>query len=67
MLLIIIFFKVLFEVNLPNLQPIPLSLNLTQLDLEIFRCDNFKQWEKYFTEIENWHFELNREKVPPIT
>jgi hypothetical protein len=49
-----------------ELQPIPLSPKFTQSDLEIFHCDNFKQWGKYFTEMENLYFQLHQEKVPQI-
>ncbi len=50
-----------------ELQPIPLSPNLSRLDLEIFHCDNFKQWEKFFTEMENLYCQFHQEKVPPIS
>jgi hypothetical protein len=56
--------KALFGVR--ELQHIPLSPKLTQSDLEIFNCDNFKQRGKYFTEMENLNSQLHQEKVPPI-
>jgi hypothetical protein len=49
-----------------ELQAIPLSPNLAWLDLEIFHYDNFKQWEKFFTEKENLYSQFLQEKVPPI-
>jgi hypothetical protein len=42
--------KVLSEVR--ELQPIPPLTKSHRLDLEIFHCDSFKQWQKYFTEME---------------
>jgi hypothetical protein len=56
--------KVISEVR--ELKPIPLSPSLSRLDLENFPCDNFKQWEKFFTEMENLYSQFHQEKVPPI-
>jgi hypothetical protein len=56
--------KVISEVR--EFQPIPLLANLFWLDLEIFHCDYFKQWEKFFTEMETLYSQFPQEKVPPI-
>ncbi len=56
---LIIYNVLTFLSEVRELQPIPLSPNLSQIDLEIFLCDNLKQLEKYFIEMENNYSQLN--------